>query len=875
MEKLSQIWRRLRFFFRHGQMDHDLAEEMQLHLELKEEEKKAAGFDEEEARLAARREFGNPMLLREASREMWGWTTIESILQDLRYGLRMLLKNPGFSFVAILTLALGIGANSAIFSVVDGFFLRSLPVKNPNELVWIKAQRQGQSHEISYLDYQDICRQSTAFSGIAAVSGHGAMLNMGGETELVRADWVSENHFSFLGLNAALGRTFVAGEDWSQYKTPPVVISTGLWKRRFGADPGIIGKTVILNNRDALILGVAPRWFTGLLQGVVTEVWFPCIAWTSGKDLQSRGKTDYWELLGRLNPGIREEKARAELDTIAYRLAEVSPSTNKGINFLVETESERARDKLMLPFFLLCGTGLVLIICCANVSGMMLAQAAARQREIVVRLALGSGRRRLVRQLLTESLLLAGLGATISLLLTVWLFKLQPAMMPPGPFIMNFDFRVDARVLVFTLGVSMFTAIMSGLAPAFRAARTDLSSTLKGKGMVNKRRKWWPGTRNLFVVGQVALSLTMVVTAGLFLKSLLLSEQINPGFDTSKKLLIVNLAPTIKPQAFYSPVIERIGALPGVKRVSYAMRMLLSGTGGGLSCEVSIPGVEPQAGHKGFIVKFNSVGRDYFQTVGCGILRGRPFDTREESGQQRSVIINEAMAKRFWSDPEVIGKYITVEGNHCQIVGLVQDGKINNVHQTPEAYLYFPFTQYPRGEASILVETTGDPGQLAGAVKQEIRTIDKGVNFYSVQTLKELMGAALWEDRMAFLLTVALGILGTFLTAIGLYGVVAYLAKKGTPEIGIRLALGAQRRDVYKLVLGQGMRLAGAGILVGLGLAGVLMKVISSAIYGVESNNTVIFLGSASLVLSVALLASFIPARRAAQVDPLVALREE
>jgi hypothetical protein len=351
MEKLSQIWRRLRFFFRYGQMDHDLAEEMQLHLELKEEEKKAAGFDEEEARLAARREFGNPMLLREASREMWGWTTIESILQDLRYVLRMLLKNPGFSFVAILTLALGIGANSAIFSVVDGFFLRSLPVKNPHELVWIKAQRQGQSHEISYLDYQDICRQSTAFSGIAAVSGHGAMLNMGGETELVRADWVSENHFSFLGLNAALGRTFVAGEDWSQYKTPPVVISTGLWKRRFGADPEIIGKTVILNSRDALILGVAPRWFTGLLGGVVTEVWFPCNAWTSGKDLQSRENTDYWELLGRLKPGIREEKARAELDTIAYRLAEVSPSTNKGLNFLVEAESERAKDKLMLPFF--------------------------------------------------------------------------------------------------------------------------------------------------------------------------------------------------------------------------------------------------------------------------------------------------------------------------------------------------------------------------------------------------------------------------------------------------------------------------------------------------------------------------------------------
>jgi len=803
---------------------------------------------------------------------------MSTLIQDLKFGFRMLAKNPGFTAVAVLTLALGIGANTTIFSVLDDVFLRSLPAKEPHRLVWMYAMSQDKYVLASYPDYLDLCRQDAAFSGIIALSRHVALLNMAGETEFIKADLVSENYFSVLGISAAVGRTFVAGEDWESHKDPPVVIGHGLWLRRFGADPSIVGRTVVFNGRHAVVLGVAPQWFGGLERAMATEVWLPLNAWSSPGDLQNRKIRDF-ELLGRLRPGVSLEKVRPELDTIARRLSDAFPATDKGLTFLVSAEADRLREGLPRSFLLLGGVGLVLVICCANVSAMMLARAEARRREIAVRLALGAGRGRLLRQLLTESLVLALLGGGLGAVLTSWLLRLQPALGPPGPFVFRFDFRVDARVLVFTLAVTMLAALIAGLAPALKASKTDLLSTLKAEEGRTDQGRWWLGGRNLLVAGQMALSLTLLIVAGLFLKSLVFSERINPGFDASKKLLIVNVSPSARPGAisreFYLPVVERIRSLPGVRKASYASRMLLSGSGGGVSCEVSIPGVEPPSGQKAFVVRFNSVGRDYFQTVGARILRGRAFDAREESPEQRGVLINEMMARRFWPGTDPIGRHLMVEGSDYQIIGIVQDGRINDIHEPLEPYIYFSFAQRPSGEGAIIVETAGAPQQLVGAVKQEIRAVDKDATFLFVQTMKELMGYALWGDRMSFLFVGALGCLGIFLTTVGLYGVVAYLVGRRTHEIGIRMALGARRQDVFALVLRQGLRIALIGIPLGLAAAAAVARLISSNLYGVKPTDLTVFLGSSVLVLAVAMLASYLPARRATKVDPIVALRYE
>ena len=803
---------------------------------------------------------------------------MSTLIQDLKFGFRMLAKNPGFTAVAVLTLALGIGANTTIFSVVDDVFLRSLPAKEPHRLVWMYAMSQDKYVLASYPDYLDLCRQDAAFSGIIALSRHVALLNMAGETEFIKADLVSENYFSVLGISAAVGRTFVAGEDWESHKDPPVVIGHGLWLRRFGADPSIVGRTVVFNGRHAVVLGVAPQWFGGLERAMATEVWLPLNAWSSPGDLQNRKIRDF-ELLGRLRPGVSLEKVRPELDTIARRLSDAFPATDKGLTFLVSAEADRLREGLPRSFLLLGGVGLVLVICCANVSAMMLARAEARRREIAVRLALGAGRGRLLRQLLTESLVLALLGGGLGAVLTSWLLRLQPALGPPGPFVFRFDFRVDARVLVFTLAVTMLAALIAGLAPALKASKTDLLSTLKAEEGRTDQGRWWLGGRNLLVAGQMALSLTLLIVAGLFLKSLVFSERINPGFDASKKLLIVNVSPSARPGAisreFYLPVVERIRSLPGVRKASYGSRMLLSGSGGGVTCEVSIPGVEPPSGQKAFVVRFNSVGQDYFQTVGARVLRGRAFDAREQSPEQRGVLINEMMARRFWPGTDPIGRHLMVEGSDYQIIGIVQDGRINDIHEPLEPYIYFSFAQRPSGEGAIIVETAGAPQQLVGAVKQEIRAVDKDATFLFVQTMKELMGYALWGDRMSFLFVGALGCLGIFLTTVGLYGVVAYLVGRRTHEIGIRMALGARRQDVFALVLRQGLRIALIGIPLGLAAAAAVARLISSNLYGVKPTDLTVFLGSSVLVLAVAMLASYLPARRATKVDPIVALRYE
>ena len=697
---------------------------------------------------------------------------------------------------------------------------------------------------------------------------------------MIRADWVSDNYFSVLGIKPVMGQTFVPPEKWDSRDDPPVIISYSMWQRRFGSDPAIVGKTVVINRRNAIIRGVAPKSFGGLQKGLmVTEIWLPVNAWVGAEGLQDRESREYDSLLGRLHPGASIEKARAELGTIAHRLALTYPVNSQGISYTVSSMENSFLGSLMLTLIFLSGPFLILIICCTNVSGMILAQAEGRRSEIAVRIALGSGRRRMLRQLMTENLLLAFFGAGLGLVFTYWLIGMQSVLLPPLPFSMRIDLRVDFPILLFTLVISIAALLLSGLAPVLQALKMEVTPSLKGKMSNTEGGKRGLGLRNVLVAGQVAISLTLLVATGLFMKSMLLSEQIDPGFDSQKKLLIVNTTPYMNyqesSQKFFIPVIEQIKAIPGVKEATYASHMLMSGSGDGSSCDVSIPGVEPPRGQNGFIVKRNSVGRDYFRTLGTDILRGRAFNQYDEFPGQRTVVISKTMAERFWPKADPIGAHLTVNGNAYQIVGLAQDSRPSGIHDALEPYIYFHYAQVPTGDGVIIVETAGNPLDLASAVKAKIRTVDKMAMINKPGTLKDIMSMVLYQDRILALLSGALGVLGIILAAMGLYAVVAYLARRRMNEIGIRMALGAQRGDISRLVVVKGFRMSLIGIAVGLLASYFVMRLISSMLYGVAPTDIWILTGSVIVVLAISLLASYIPARRAAKIDPIAALRYE
>jgi macrolide transport system ATP-binding/permease protein len=864
--------------FRRKREQTDFNAEIETHLELETERLKEQGLSEEEARRAARRAFGNVTQAQERFYESGRWLWWDHFVQDTRFSLRLLAKNPGFTAVAVVTLALGIGVNTAIFSVAEAALLRSWPAKAPERLAKIVARTpQGRDDFFSYPDYLDLSEQSKSLEGILAYSRHGMILRVGAQSQIAVDDIVSPDYFTVLGVDAQLGHTFSAEPHASSELT--VVVSDSLWRRTFNADPSLVGKQIWLTGKSYTVIGIAPPHFRGLQPGIPSDLWLPVTTEYKADELSDRNNREF-ELLGRLRPGARPGQARVELGIIGRRLAEAYPAVDKARDVTLVSERERLQNALLPTLLLTTAVGLVLLICCANVSGLVLARSETRSREIAVRLALGAGRLRLVRQLLTESTLLALAGAAVGLVLAAWLFTLQPALMPPAEFELGLDLRLDGSVIAFTAAVSGLAVMVFGLAPAVQASKYSLVPALKGEEPIGGRPVRRFAARNTVVLGEIAISVVLLTASGLLVRSLLYSRGINLGFDKQKNLIFFDLSPGIagydaeRSLPYFEQVRERVAGLPGVAQVSFARRVLLSDSGGGAELRVAIPGVELPQGQRNIPIKFNGTSLGYFRTMGTRLLEGRDFTTADSPSGAKVVVVSQAMAGRFWPGKDAVGQRIVAEGKDCQVVGVAEDAKINQVHEAAEPYIYFPFAQWPGREATLIVATAGDPRVLVATIRTEIESVDRKV-LVRVRTMQYLMQQAFWQDQMTAGFAGTLSMLGMFLASFGLYGVIAYMVNQRRHEIGIRMALGAERRDVLRMVLGQGLRFAAIGTGVGLVASLAAMRLLSNLLYGVRPTDPLAFAGSSALVILVAVAASYFPARRATRVDPMVALRYE
>ena len=812
---------------------------------------------------------------------------MRTLTQDLKYGLRMLVKNPGFTAVAVLSLALGIGANSTVFSIVDTFFLRPWPVKDPERLAVILTDwpKEPDFRMSSYPDYLDIRHEVSAFSDVVAYGDRGGFVSGEGQGQEVSVEVVSQNYFAALGVKALLGRTFSPQPDQAAAEGRAVVLSYALWQKYFGGNPSLPGKTTLLDGKEFTVIGITPQDFRGLRQGGAPDTWVTKEGWETmvpGEEQADASRDERWfDLAGHLRPSAQLSEARAQLQTLAKRLALASPATNQDVTFLAHPASEAAHEGMGLGIYLMAMVGLVLLISCANVANLLLAQTERRHREIAMRRALGAGRRRLVGQLLTEGLLLSLVGGVLGVLLASWLMSLLPALVPP---LSEMNLRLDGRVLLFTTAISLLTALIFGLAPALRAAKCDLAAVLKGE---DPRLGQAAGAgrlplRSLLVCGEIALSVVLLAGSALLLRSFWYSQRINTGFDPKKNALMLSVAPPelygyteAQARAIYPALAARVESVPGVVRASYARRPPLTGSEQGETQAVVIPGVQPPPGTDHFKIRYNIVSPKFFATVGARLKQGREFNEFDRPSTAPVVIINGAMARRFWPGQDPVGRSLQIGKKDYQIVGVVEAGRYVNLHETVQPYLFLPFTQVFSSECMLFVETAADPRALVSTILKETAAVDKRLPIVNAVTFREYMQEVLSEERAMAGLLASLSILGMFLAAVGLYAAVAYLVNRRTHELGIRMALGARRGDVLRLVLAQGLRLSVVGAAVGLAGAFAASRLMSQFIYGVAPTDPLSYVASILAAISVALAACYFPARRATQVDPMAALRYE
>ncbi len=827
---------------------------------------------------------------------------MNTLWQDVRYGLKLLAKKPGFTLAAVLSLSLGIGANAAIFTLVNAVLFRTAPIADPDRQMYIyTGTRDSLWSSSSYPNYVDLRDRNEVFEGMAAFSEISVSLSRDESADLVRGMIVSGNFFDVLGVRAAHGRVLSPADDHTPNGHPVAVITHNLWQRRFAADPNIIGQEMQLNGQAFTITGITPEGFKGTDILESYEVYVPMMmqammrppraGFSSGMDADLLGRrgSGWLRVVGKLKPGVSMEQAQANLSILAAQLEQAYPDINRGrvVSLFPLTKlAPRAYTPVVnAATLLLAVVGMVLLIACANLANLMLARATARRKEIAVRLALGASRWRLIRQLLTESLLLAFIGGAAGLLLAWWTLDVLYTSVPrDGIFSFTLDYRIDLRVLAFTFGISLLTGIAFGLAPALQASKPNLLPVLKDEAYALGGGLRRFNLRSSLVVAQMALSLVLLIGAGLFLLSLRNAQNIDPGFDADKVLtasLNISLLRYNKAQgrAFYREVTERIAALPGVEAVSLARIVPVSGSGRiegfWLEGQTSDP-TDPQRARQG--VSSNVVGLDYFRTMGIALQKGRDFQAQDEEGSVPVVIVNEAFANRYFAGEEVLGKRISIDGERGpwrEIVGLVRDSKYRQLSEDPTPFMYRPLAQNHETGMALHVRTTGDPMSLAAGVRHEIQEVEKNLPVTDLQRLSDLLSSALFPARMGAWMLVGFGLLALVLAAVGLYGVMAYTVAQRTHEIGVRMALGATRKDVVKLIVGHGMRLTLIGVGVGLGAAYGLTRLLQSFLFDVSSSNGLTFFAITVLLCAVAGLASYLPARRAMKVDPMVALRYE
>jgi len=830
------------------------------------------------------------------------------MFKDIRFAARGLLKRPGFTVVAVLTLALGIGANTAIFSVVNATLMRTQPVSDPDRLVFVFNGPAGSV--FSYPDYVAVRDQNNVLDGLIAWGGITASLNSNDQTDLVTGAIVTGNFFDVLGVRAQLGRVITTEDDKTPGAHPVAVISQGLWQGRFAGDPNIIGRQLLLNGNAFTVIGVLPKGFDGLQLGVTRDLYVPMMmqatmrpprAGFSGEmnpDLLQVRTNRWLYSVGRLKEGVTEAQAQSSLALITKQLEVAYPQQSSGrgitISPLSASDDPGGRQQLSSVARLLMGVvGIVLLIACANVANLLLARSSARTKEIAVRLAIGATRWRIVRQLLTEGVLLATLGGAAGLLLAWWTARTISAAPPPTNALpITPQFSIDLRVLLFTLGLSLLAGVVFGLAPALRASKPALIPALKDDAAAFFERTRMFTLRNLLVVTQVALSVVLLIAAGLFLRSLRQAQTIDPGFDAEKIVglpLNINLLRYTKAQGreFYRQVTERVEAIPGVESASVARIAAVSG-----NSSVRSLLIEGRAGsdnqfrsdNSGPVaenndsVSANVIGPKYFQTMGIALMQGRDFNAQDSDDHPPVVIVNEAFVRRHFPNEDALGKRLSFNGPKGpwrEIVGVVRTSKYRSLGEAPTPVAYLALQQNHETGMVLHVRTRVDPSSVAGAIRNEVQSLERNLPLGNPELMSERVANSLYAARMGALLLAVFGACALLLASIGLYGVMSFAVARRTRELGIRVALGARPGDVFRLVLLQGMTLVIAGLVLGIGVAMAVTRLLASFLYGVSTTDALTFTVIPALLTAVALLACYLPARRATKVEPLIALRYE
>jgi putative ABC transport system permease protein len=801
---------------------------------------------------------------------------MESLIRDIRYGARALVRRSGLVFVAVMTLALGIGANTAIFSVVNSVLLSPLPYKDPDRLVRVYEKRPqlGRTRNVaSAPDFIDWRAENQVFDRIAAWTGWGVNLTgEGGDPERISGAVITADLFPLLGVEPLHGRTFLPEEDGPGDRGFVVILSHGLWQRRFGGDPNIVGKTVTLNTRILTVVGVMPPGFQ--FPTADAEIWAPL-----GLDPADPGNRGmhFLDVVARLKPGVTIEQAQAEMDAIAGRLEQQYPvNIGHGVNLfpLFDETVGNVRPGLIV---LLVAVGFVLLIACANVANLLLSRAASRRKEMAIRAALGASRMRLIRLSLTESLLLALAGGAAGLLVAIWgvdgLIAISPADTPRLD-----EIRIDSRVLIFTLAVTLLTGLVFGLIPALQTSRAEMADSLKegGRALGSVRNR----ARSFLVVSEVALSLLLLVGAGLMINSFIRLSSLNPGFNPEKVLTMMLNLPGSKYRephqqvAFMQQVTSGLSEIPGVESAGIVNSLPFGGGFG--SRYFQIEGRPPQPPGQGLNANFNLSGPGYFRTLGIPVLRGRDFSDQDTQGRPEVAIINAEMARQFWPDEDPLGQRIRIGDSPWRtIIGVVGDTRQSKLDVEPRQEMFYPLLQSPSLFMTLTVRTSGEPKEFVSAVRDRIRSMDANLPLYSIRTMNERLAESVAPQRLTLLLMALFAIVAIMLAAIGIYGVISYNVAQRTHEIGIRMAIGAKTSDVLRLFVRQGMALAALGMALGLGAALSLTRLMASLLYGVSARDPMTFTVVTLLLALVAFAACYIPARRATRVDPIVALRHE